>query len=61
MTLDKEPLPWSLEEEPYNNGIATQSIYFFYWTSAIDLILLWAAGPYSFDGETMLRHVNSSK
>lgn len=29
MILDKEPLPQSLEEEPYSNGIATQSIYFF--------------------------------
>ena len=29
MTLDKEPVPQSLEEEPYSNGIAAQSTYFF--------------------------------
>lgn len=28
MTLDKEPVPKSLEEEPYSNGIASQSIHF---------------------------------
>ena len=28
VTLDKEPVPKSLEEKPYSNGIATQSIHF---------------------------------